>query len=288
MEEISIVKASGERVPFDPERIRGSVMRAGATKVQADEVVCEVTRAVRSGMPTRDIYQLVEAALKRRNTCAACRYGLRDALLRLGPAGFQFEKYIAALWAAQGYETELPEELEGGCVRHEVDVLARKDGKTFGVEAKFRNRVGDIVNLKDVMASYARFLDLLDGAALHRCPHLDEFWLTTNSAFSDRAEHFGRCKGLRLIGWNYPAGRGLASMIDRLAFYPLTIMKDLTKREFEAFSRADILLCKDLVREEATSLAHRTGLAQSRVEELLALAAELTNTSEHLHQPISA
>lgn len=286
-EDFAIIKASGAAVLFDVGRIRSSVLRAGATPAQAEEVVHEVGKAAHAGMATRDVAVLVKDALTRRNIGAAWRYGLRAALLRLGPAGFQFEKYVAALWAAQGYATELPEEFEGGCVRHEVDVVARKGGRAFALEVKFRNRAGDIVNLKDVMAAYARYVDLLDGAALRRCPHFDEFWIVTNGGFSERGERFGRCKGLRLIGWNYPEGRGLARIIDHLGFYPLTIVPDLTKREFEAFTQADSVLCKDLLGSEAVELAHRTGLPQSRVEELIDIAAQLAASPAYATQPIS-
>lgn len=102
----------------------------------------------------------------------------------------------------------------------------------------------------------------------------------TNGEFSDRARQYGRCKGLRLIGWKYPAGGGLAPMIDSTGLYPVTVLDGLTNAEFGALSHADIMLCRDMVRHESSELAHRTGLSQSRVEELIEIAAEVLSDEE--------
>ena len=84
----------------------------------------------------------MQELLAARSPSLACRYGLRDALGKLGPAGFLFEQYLAALLARTGYTTELPDEFHGACVQHEVDVVAHKQGKTYAIEAKFRNAMG--------------------------------------------------------------------------------------------------------------------------------------------------
>ncbi len=275
-----IVKSSGDRVPFDEEKIRASIFRAGGKADDVAAVLKFVRPRVKDGASTREIYALVERALRATNRCVACRYTLRDALLRLGPAGFLFEKYTAALLRTQGYETELPEELQGACVRHEVDVLATKGERAYAIECKFRNSFTDHVRLKDVMASYARHLDLLDGAALQLCPRFDEFWILTNGLFSDRALRYGTCKGMRLIGWKYPDGKGLASMIDGTKLYPVTVLAGLTDDELHACANAGFILCQDMTRHETEDIVRRTGLPQSRVEELIELAAEVLEQKE--------
>lgn len=265
---------------FDVARIRESVRRAGASQSDVDVVVRDVTSALRPGMTTREVYALVHRSLVARAPSVACRYSLRDALLALGPAGFYFEQYLAALLAKTGYETERPDEYQGSCVKHEVDIAAKKDGKLYAIEAKFRNTVGDIVSLKDVMASYARYLDLLDGAALQRCPRFNQFWIITNSKFSQRAATFGTCKGMPLIGWHFPtAETGLASMIDSHGLYPVTVL-GITKEELFACAKAEMLLCSDLTTHEAVDVAHRLGIAQSRAEELVELAGEVVGHGE--------
>lgn len=264
-----IIKSNGARVAFDVERVRASVRRAGASSADVEAVVDEVRKTMTAGMTTKDVYAAVQRALTRRAPSVACRYGLRDALLKLGPEGFYFEQYLAALLAHQGYRTELPDEYQGSCVQHEVDVVAEKDGRQYAIEAKFRNTTKDTVHLKDVMASYARYLDLLDGAALQLCPRFAQFWIVTNSTFSPRAATFGRCKGMPLIGWHHPTREtGLASMIDRSGRYPVTVLA-ISRAELDSFAKAQMLLCDDLTRHEPVDIAHRVGITQSRAEELI-------------------
>lgn len=275
MEAVTIINAKGERVVFDPDRVRQSVRRAGGAAFDVEPVVSAVQRSVHAGMTTKDVYAAVRHELAHRSPGAACRYGLRDALLQLGPAGFYFEKFLASLLARSGYETELPEELQGACVKHEVDVIARKDGRQYAIEAKFRNTVGDVVHLKDVLASYARYLDLLDGAALQLCPRFNAFWIMTNGKFSDRAMQYAKHKNMPLIGWAYPdRATGLASMIDRSGLYPVTVL-GITKGELAAFAEAGMMVCDDLTKREAVDVAHRAGISQSRAEELIELAASV-------------
>lgn len=243
-------------------------------------VLRDVRSGLQNGATTKALYSAVHTSLCRTNRGAACRYTLRDALGDLGPAGFHFEKYIAALLAASGYTTELPDELRGASVLHEIDVVARQNGKAIAIECKFRNAIRDSVHLKDTLAGYARYLDLLDGADLGLCPRFQEFWIVTNTMFSDRAVTYGTDKGLKLVGWKHPDGKGLAAMIDRTRLYPITVIRELTKSELGAFSHAGLMLCQDFTRHEPSELAHRTGLPQSRIEELVDLASEVLHEKE--------
>ncbi len=270
-----ITKSNGDRVQFDGSKVRRSILRSGGSNAEADVVLRDVQSALPNGATTRVLYATVHASLCRTNRGAACRYTLRDALAELGPAGFHFEKYIAALLAASGYTTELPDEIQGASVLHEIDVVARQGHKTFAIECKFRNAIRDSVHLKDTLAGYARYLDLLDGADLGLCPKFQEFWIVTNTTFSDRALTYGTDKGLKLLGWKHPDGKGLAAMIDRTRLYPITVIRELTKHELAAFSHAGLMLCQDFTRHESSELSHRTGLPQSRIEELIDLASEV-------------
>src|SRR3989338_4981804 len=102
-------------------------------------------------MSTGEIYKMVFESLSKEPPVAA-RFTLRDALFTLGPLGYNFEHYIAKVFEAYGYKTELPPELQGVCVTHEVDVLAQKDNRVAMIECKFRNMVNDRVTIKDTMA----------------------------------------------------------------------------------------------------------------------------------------
>lgn len=119
-----IKKSSGELVEFSLEKLRDSIMRAGADGRSALRVANEVARYVTDGTSTKRVHELVQQELQRSNLCVSCRYSLRDGLAKLGPGGFNFEVYLAALLRAEGYKTDLPDEFMGHCVRHEIDVVA--------------------------------------------------------------------------------------------------------------------------------------------------------------------
>ncbi len=271
-----IIKSSGEKAEFDPAKVKRSMLRSGADEKTADEVLKDLEKKLHSGMTTKQVYKIVFDELKNRKACIACRYDLRNALLRLGPAGYKFEKYVASILNAYSYEAFVPEEeYEGSCVMHEVDVVAEKDHRRIFIEAKFRNRFNDSVNLKDTMATWARFLDLVDGSTVGKCPHFDEPWIVTNARFSDRARQFGICKGIHMIGWNVPKERTFAQMVDINAVYPVTVLDELTQVELDKLSHHGIMLCKEMSEMDSNELQEKLDISEHRVLELMQMCSDV-------------
>ncbi|MFH1631717.1 MAG: ATP cone domain-containing protein [bacterium] len=273
---MQIIKSDGSRAEYDGEKLRRSILRTGASKHLVDQVVSRAESQIKEGMTTGEIYSMVRAELSKKNKSISSRYNLRAAILKLGPAGFNFEKYVASILNAYKYNAYIPpDELEGSCVRHEVDVIAEKDGRRFFIEAKFRNSFQDSVNLKDTMATWARFLDLVDGAAVGKCLHFDEPWIVTNAQFSDRALQFGVCKGIHMIGWNEPDERPFAGMVDYMTLYPVTVLDTLSDSELEAFAEQGLMLCREVVNIDPAELSSRVGVSESRAQEIVELCAEV-------------
>jgi hypothetical protein len=271
---MNIIKNNGDRVPYDPSKISSSIKRTGAADRIVKHVVEKVSNRVKDGMTTAKVYAIVREELKEEDLCTACRYNLRNAILRFGPTGFLFEQYVTSVLKSHTYDAHVPEEeLEGSCVKHEVDVIAEKNGRRMFIEAKFRHEYKGVVNLKDTMATWSRFLDLVDGAALGNCPHFDEAWIITNARFSDRATTFGTCKGMHLIGWNYPQGRTFAGMVDYNKLYPITVLDEMTDDEIQQIAETGTTLCREMTELEPDSLAQRTGISPGRAEELIKLCA---------------
>jgi len=259
----------GETQPLDLEKVRRAVLRSGAPEAIVDKVVKEVEQKAYNGIKTFEIYRLVKKILERTYPAAARRYDLRFAIIKLGPAGFDFEKYIASLLAAHGYKTELPPILEGICVTHEVDVLATKDGRTAMIEAKFRNEEGIFISIKDTMSTWTRFLDLLDASKLGKTPHLDECWIVTNSRFSHHSIQFGHCKNMAMLSWNHPRERPLPRWIDEIGLYPVTILKGVNSKILAAFSSANIMLLRDLTDRSPKELQKLLNLPFQVVKKLI-------------------
>ena len=244
-------------------------MRSGVSEDIANRIANEVLKRVRDGMRTGEIYDMVIGLLEQEAPAASRRYDLRNAILRLGPAGFDFEKYIAELLAAYGYKTELPPILEGVCVTHEVDVLADKDGRTAMIEAKLRQELGIFITIKDTMSTWARFLDLVDSSKIGKAPHLDECWLVTNSRFSTDSIKFGHCKNMVMLSWDHPRERPLPRWIDEIGLYPVTILKSVDSNKLKIFSGANIMLLRDLVKLPPEELGKSLSLPAEPLKKLI-------------------
>jgi len=264
-----IIKANGEKTEFDANKLRGTLERAGARPETVEKVLSNVEKQVRENMTTKQIFKLIKKELRHLERYTAQRYNLRKGLLRLGPAGFRFEQYVAAVLTAYQYKTTIPEhDLSGLCVDHEIDVMATRGEKSVMIEAKFRNRFGDTVTLKDTMATWARYRDLVHGAKAGKCPTFNEVWVTTNGRFSDRALQFGVCKGIHMIGWG-PEEHSFARMVDHAYLYPVTVLDYLRKREIEHFSRSGLMLCSEVARQDPVKLAKRLGLEPGRMKKVV-------------------
>jgi len=271
-----IVKSTGAKVPFDIAKIAGTLRRIGAKEDLVSHVTQKVAAQIRHNMTTREVYRIVRTELRKESRCIAHRFNLRDGLLRLGPAGFKFEKYVAAILEAYQYAAETPrDDIKGKCVQHEVDVVATKDGRRVLIEAKFRNKFNDPVTLKDAMSTWARWVDLNDGATAAR-PRFDEVWIVTNGRFSDRAEAFGSCRGVRMIDWN-SKDHSLARMVDHNILYPVTVLDGLKQWELEKFSEKGLMLCRQMSKKLPRQLAQSTGITETRAQSIIDRCREVVS-----------
>lgn len=265
---MKIIKSTGEKVEYDSEKIRRTLRRAGADKQIVNRVLQRVQGQLKNDMTTKRLFTIIRRELRKEGRHLAHRYGLRTALLKLGPAGYKFEKYVASILNAYQYKASVPKkDLVGLCVNHEVDVIATKGTRSIVIEAKFRNKFGDTVKLKDIMSTWARFEDLCDGyESGKKCPHFDEIWIVTNGKFTDRALQFGVCKGINLVGWSN--GDSLAKLVDHATLYPITVLDRLRQWELDRFHDCDVMLCREVANDNPKKLAGRVGINEDRMQRI--------------------
>lgn len=266
---IYIRKSSGELVPFNSKKIITSITRTGADEETANKVLAKVKKQLKDHMSTKEIYQIVRDELANTLPWAGVRYDLREAIIKLGPAGYNFEKYVAAVLSAYGYKTATPDTYKGACIEHEIDVTAEKDGRTAFIEAKFRHDFRSRITIKDTMATWARFLDLVDGSKIGLCPHFDEVWILTNARFTDQSLQYGHCKNMKLVGWKHPEERTFAQMVDINALYPITILKDIKDTEIAAFVDNDLILCREIMNEDPRKLEKIVHIKEARLRDII-------------------
>ncbi len=216
---VRVRKWDGRLQEFDPGKLKRTMMRAGADPELADEVVRRVSARVYDGITTRELLQMALETLRdlERHDIAA-KYDLKRAIMRLGPSGYPFERYVARIMEAHGYKVlHLGHVFRGACVEQEVDVALESGGKRIMVECKFHNSQGIYTDLKPAMYTYARFLDLRE--------HFDEPWLITNTRITEAAQRYARCVGIRTTWWDGPPGTSLKEFIEDKMLYPVTVLE---------------------------------------------------------------
>jgi hypothetical protein len=253
--QVLVTKANGTQEPFDKTKLFSSLLRAGAGETLAEELTNHIITELKDGMSTSFIYKHAFFLLNQKQKKAALRYSLRRAIMELGPSGFPFEDFVAQIFQAKGYKTETGKILLGGCVEHEVDVVAYNENKLLAAEVKFHNEPGIKTDLKVVLYVKARMEDLQDNIFdFGGKRKFDEGWLVTNTKFTTTAIHYGECKGLKLVGWNYPKQNNLQDLIEDTGLHPLTCLSTLNNFQKKSLLSQDIVLCKTL-REDGKLLS---------------------------------
>ena len=266
---IYIKKANGERELFEESKLVESLKRIGADDKSVEDIMEQIGTEIKDGMTTSQIYSHAFDLLRKHSMPMAVRYSLRRALSELGPSGFPFEKFIAELMRAEGYETVTDQIVYGACVPHEVDVVAWNAKKLIMIEAKFHNEFGFKSDLKVALYIKARFDDLHNGRFNYGGNErpLDEGWLVTNTKFTEQAIIYGECQKLKMIGWNYPAQNNLHDMIERHGLHPFTCLSTLSNVHKKFLLDHGIILCRDIV--EHQGLLREAGMDDSHIARVL-------------------
>lgn len=278
---IEVINASGHKEPFDPRKIRHTILKSGADEALADEIVKKVESQVYDGMKTGKVFDLVMKSLKEASAQVAARYDLKGSIMRLGPAGFTFETYMGEVLTQYGYEVKTRQSLRGRCATHELDLVfsEKKDGKTqrFFAECKYHSSLGIYLDLKEALYTYARFLDLVEGHNSGVCPSFDGAWLICNTRASTEAQGYADCVGLNLLCWNYPQGKGLQNLIEEKKLYPITMLRSVDAQSQAVLSRYSFLLIRDLVRCDFEQLVSKTNLPREKLNAIVSEAIEVAN-----------
>lgn len=280
MNSINIIKANGELVPFESQKLMHSLQKAGASPQLSKEITDVVSNDLYEEMTTKEIYKQAFTLLKKKSKPSAARYKLKKAIMELGDTGFPFEKFVAALLTAEGFQTKVGTIVQGKCVTHEVDVIAEKDELHYMCECKFHNRQGRHCDVKIPLYIHSRFKDV--EAQWQKNPeHQIKFhqgWIFTNTRFTTDATQYAECSGLQLVSWDYPKGNGIRERIDKTGVHPITSLTTLTLKEKKELIRNELITCKDLCAN--SEILSKVGLAKKRQEKILNEAMALCKTKE--------
>ena len=241
---MKIINMRGEEEPFSYRKVFNSARRVGASKEVAQKIAVEIEKNVYSGMKTLEIFKQVKLLLHKDNPASALKFNLKQAMRRLGPTGFPFEKYIGRIFEELGYQVKINQIIKGECVSYEIDFLGQKDTILKVGECKYRNLANSRVHTNDILINQSRFLDVKQGGKLKG--NLKTI-LVTNTKFTKRAINYAKCKDIELLGWRYPLNLGLEKIIDQYKLYPVTILPSLNKNTKDLLIAKNIVLAKDVL-----------------------------------------
>lgn len=279
-EEIYVTKMDGTREVFDPNKLRHSLQRSGASDQVVERVVSRILTILEDGMTTNLIYKLAFQELEKIERRTAARYSLRRALTDLGPSGFPFEFFVSEVFRSQGYQTKTGQIIQGKCITHEVDVVAMKPKELIVCELKFHNTQRMKSDVKVALYVKARFDDILASPKMRESGiEKIEGRLITNTKFTHNALKYAECVGLDLISWSYPDQGNLHDLIVASGLHPLTCLTTLPDREKRILLKSGTVLCKSLA--DNPHVLSRLGLKDEKVEEVL-LESKMVCTPDNL------
>ncbi|TDS17734.1 ATP cone domain-containing protein [Sphingobacterium paludis] len=246
---MQVKKYSGELVPFDPHSLRQSLFRSGATEAQVEQVYQAIQAKLYDGISTRELYDMAFDSLKEHKGAHAARYALKKALQELGPEGFYFERWIAKLFADDGYQTMTSQTIKGRAITHEIDVIALQGDELLAIECKFRNDADAKISVTTPMYFLSRVNDIkgLPYNFFGSEKKLSDGWLVTNAHLTLDSKTFGSYYKLNLLAWDYPAEKNIKQRVDNKGLYPITCLSTLSTMDKATLLKNECILVQDLI-----------------------------------------
>jgi hypothetical protein len=240
---VEIFKHTGRYESFKAEKLLKSLLKAGVPEEDSAQIVDAISDMCYPGMTSDKIQQEAARQLEKKSKILRANYSLKKSLLGLGPSGYAFEKLIAKLFDLKNYTTQVSVTNKGKCVTHEIDVIAKNHTRTEYIECKFHNNPGKKNDVKTSLYVHARAMDLKNNPE----NIFDDFWIISNSVFSEDALTYANCSGVKILCLNHPMGSNLYQEIQKHALYPISSIKRLKRYEVMELIENDIITCFDLM-----------------------------------------
>jgi HJR/Mrr/RecB family endonuclease len=272
---VYVTKFDGTRQPFDRNKVVRTCLRMGATPAVAESIADEIESRVYDGMDTKKVLQMIFRNLKKHKPATRHQIDLRKALSLLNPAP-DFERYIQMLLAEHGYEVTQNQIVRGRCVEHEVDAIARKNGKTCIVEVKHHYKYHTPTSLDVSRISRAVFEDVTEAYELGlNNLKIDYAMIVCNTKLSEHAKRYADCRGIRHIGWSSPPNHDLQTMIEEKKLYPITFLKGLNAETRNKLTSNGVILLKQLTEKNPKELRKQTRVSKEKLVSLVDKAQEI-------------
>lgn len=264
-----VINSRGERELFSLKKVYNSCKGAGALPALAKQITQSIKKQIYPEIKTSEIFKLVKKLLSKESPSSQIRFSLKEAIRRLGPDGFDFEKYIAEIFLRGDFEVKINQRIPGKCISsYEIDFWARKEKLTYLGECKYHRFPGGRVDLKIALFNYARFSDILNGSYFKKDSEPKTI-IVTNTKFTTEVIKYSKCMNIDLLGWSYPPKKGLESLVESLNLYPVTILPSFRGHFKRIFAERRMMLAIDLLESSPKNLAKKLNLPLRDLENLI-------------------
>ena len=269
---VFVTKADGSKQLYYKKKIIKTCLRMGATHKIALKVAEKIEANLYEGITTKKILQMIFRFMSKHKPGVKHFLDLRKGLSMMGSKP-EFEMFVRIVLANNGFEVSPNQLLTGKCAEHEVDAIAKKDGKTFFVEAKHHFSYHALTGLDESRIARAVLEDVTEGYILGKTKiWIDRAMIVTNTKFSKQAKRYGKCRKIMQIGWSSPESYGLQAMIDKKTLYPLSCLKGLRVETRNKLVNSGIVLMKQLLDGNPSVIARKAVLSEAFVRALVAKA----------------
>jgi len=276
---VFVTKADGTRQPFSKWKVVRTCLRMGATRAVAELIAEEIETRIYDGIETKKILQMIFKRLRKHKPAIRNQIDLRKALSLLNPAP-DFERFIQLLLSEHDYEVTPNQIVRGKCVEHEVDALARKNGKTCIVEVKHHFKYHTPTSLDVSRISRAVFEDVTEAYELGlNNLKIDYALIVCNTKLSEHAKRYADCRGISHIGWSSPPNHDLQTMIEEKKLYPITFLRGLNAETRNKLASNGVILLKQLTEKTPTELRRQTGISKEKLESILGKAKTIVSAN---------
>lgn len=264
-----MTKADGSKEPYSREKVEKTILRMGANKNQARDVAEKIEARLYEGMPTSRILQMIFRFTQRHKPALKHLLDLRRGISVMDPKP-EFETFVRILLAQNGFEVTPNQILQGSCVEHEVDAIAKKDGETFFLEVKHHFGYHTLTGLDESRIARAVLEDVTDFSPQRKKDfRVNRAMIVTNTRYSEHARRYGDCKNILQIGWDSPQDCSLQIMIEKKKLYPLSCLRGLKHETRAKLVNYGIVLIKQLNDEEPKRLAREAALPFETIKTIL-------------------
>lgn len=273
-----VTKFDGRKQPFQKDKVVRTCLRMHATPDQARAVANKIDSKIYDGISTKKILQMIFSYLKEFKPAIKHEIDLREAIALLRPKP-DFEQFVAMLMREYGYYVETNQIIQGNCVDHEIDAIAKKDSEIVYVEVKHHLQHHTYTGVDVFLETKARFDDLREGykTGSHKI-NFNKALVVCNTKISEHARRYSKCADIEHIGWRYPPEHGLEQMIEEKRLYPITLLRGLDSVSEAKLGDAGIILLKQLVETDMEELWKRTRIPRETLKVFVKKAGEVLDS----------